>query len=62
MKDYVWKRLWAILSGDDNAKEFAHLSPQDRQAIAEILQDTVAELPDFWQVATGERVSVVAPE
>jgi hypothetical protein len=40
MRAYVWQRLWAILSGEDRSEKFAHLSPEDRQAIREILRDT----------------------
>jgi hypothetical protein len=48
MKDYVWQRLWKILSGEDPSEKFAHLSPDDRQAIKEILRDTKPGLPAAW--------------
>ncbi len=49
MRDYVWQRLWTILSGEDRSEKFAHLSPDDRQVIREILRDTKPGLPSFWQ-------------
>jgi hypothetical protein len=47
VKDYVYRRLWEVLTGKDTGKEFAHLSPADRRAIREILVDTKPNLPDF---------------
>lgn len=41
----VWQRLDAILSGQDNGPQFAHLSPEDRLAIREIVTDTC---PEAW--------------
>ena len=47
-RDYVWQRLYDILSGTDQTEKFAHLSKDDRQAILEILRDTKADLPDYY--------------
>ena len=44
VKDYVYGRLRNILTGQDQSRDFAHLSPSDRRAILEILTDTK---PDF---------------
>ncbi len=41
----VWQRLDAILSGQDNGPQFAHLSPEDRLAIREIVTETC---PEAW--------------
>ncbi len=49
MREYVWNRLWSILSGEDESEQFAHLSAGDRQAIREILGDTKPGLPVSWQ-------------
>jgi hypothetical protein len=49
MRAYVWKRLWSILSGEDQSEKFAHLSADDRVAIREILRDTKPGLPAYWQ-------------
>ena len=42
--DYVLGRLEKVLSGEDQSAEFAHLSPEDRSAIREILNETAPEL------------------
>jgi hypothetical protein len=49
-KDYVYGRLWAVLSGEDQSAAFRHLTPVDRAAIREILLETK---PDFavWPAA-----------
>ena len=49
-RDYVLQRLWDVLSGQDQSKDFAHLSPADRRAILEILCETKTGLPDYWQI------------
>ena len=43
VKSRVWKRLNEILSGEDTSSKFAHLSPEDRNAIREILLETHSE-------------------
>ena len=43
-KKYVYERLDAVLDGADTAPEFGHLSPADRAAVREILEETK---PDF---------------
>lgn len=48
-KDYVLKRMWEVLAGQDQSKPFAHLSAADRQAILEILRETLPDLPDYWK-------------
>lgn len=48
MKDYVWKRLWNVLSGDDKSAKFSHLSETDREAIVAILRATQQDLPEYW--------------
>jgi len=40
MRDAVRARLQAVLSGQDQSPKFAHLTPNDRKAIREILQET----------------------
>ncbi len=49
VKDYVLKRLWEVLTGKDTSEAFAHLSSADRQAVLEILRDTLPELPEHWR-------------
>jgi hypothetical protein len=49
MREYVWQRLWDVLSGADQSETFAHLTAEDRQAIREIIRDTKAVRPGYWQ-------------
>lgn len=49
VKDYVYRRLREVLSGDDKSPEFAHLSDSDRSTILGILEETK---PDFAAVST----------
>ncbi len=44
VKDYVYRRLWEVLSDEDTSDAFAHLSRSNRTAIMEILLETK---PDF---------------
>ena len=44
VKNYVLHRMREVLSGRDQSEKFKHLSAADRQAILEILDDT---LPDW---------------
>jgi hypothetical protein len=44
-KEYITTRLHDILTGKDKSPEFAHLTPEDRRAILEILTETK---PDLW--------------
>jgi len=50
-KQRVYRRLWDVLSGTDTAKEFAHLSADDRKAIVEIVRETKSDLPAYWKRA-----------
>jgi hypothetical protein len=52
IRDYVWQRLWDVLTSPNEAK-FQHLSPEDRRAIVEILRDTTPDLPQYWTAAVG---------
>lgn len=48
-KDYIYRRLFEILSGRDQSPEFASLSSQERRAILEILVATKPGLPEEWK-------------
>jgi len=54
MKDYVWKRLWDVLTSEAPTKPFDHLSKTDRLAIIDIIRATKDDLPTCW-TATGSR-------
>ncbi len=47
-KDFIYHRLFDILSGREQGPEFASLSSQDRRAILEILVATKPGLPQEW--------------
>lgn len=49
MKDWVYQRLYTILSGHDDRKKDYRLSIPQRKAIREILADTKPDLPAYWQ-------------
>jgi hypothetical protein len=50
-RDYVWQRLFEVLSGEDQSEEFAHLSEDDRRAILEILRATISDLPEYYSAS-----------
>jgi hypothetical protein len=43
-KDFVCRRLWEVLSGQDTSPAFKHLSTAEKQAILEILRDTKPDI------------------
>jgi hypothetical protein len=49
VKDYVYRRLWEVLSGRDTSADFAHLSAADRRDVLEILRATKRDLPGYWK-------------
>lgn len=46
---HILRRLWEIVTNQDGDETFAHLTPDDRRAIYEILLDTKPGLPDYWK-------------
>lgn len=49
MKEYVFLQMHDVLKDRHYGGGFGHLSADDRQAILEILRDTVKNLPDYWR-------------
>jgi hypothetical protein len=47
-QDYFYRRLWQVLSGQDQSRDFSVLSSTDRQAILEILRETRKNLPEYF--------------
>lgn len=47
--DRVYRRLWEVLTGEDQSEKFFHLAAADRTAILEILRETKRGLPDYWR-------------
>jgi hypothetical protein len=52
-RDYVLRRMWEVLSGQDRSEKFAHLADADRTAILEVLRDTLPDVPDYWKSPSG---------
>jgi hypothetical protein len=49
MRNTIYERLWAILTGKDVHPDFARIRVEDRRAVLEILRETKAGLPAYWQ-------------
>ena len=47
-KEYIYQRLFDILSNKDKSDDFKHLTSQMRQDIFEIFKQTKKDLPDYW--------------
>jgi hypothetical protein len=47
-KEYVYHRLFEVLTGREQGSEFARLTGEDRRAILEILLATKPGLPEEW--------------
>src|SRR5882762_801187 len=45
VRQAIYGRMWAILSGRDTNPKYARLAETDRRAVVEILRDTVPDLP-----------------
>lgn len=52
-RDYIFRRLYDILSGRDQSSDYGRLAAGDRQAILEILRDTIPSSPSYWNGASG---------
>jgi hypothetical protein len=50
-KTEVYARMWEILSGAERDPRYGRLSDSDRRAIVEILRETKADLPEYFELA-----------
>jgi hypothetical protein len=50
-KEPIYRQLHEILTGKNTGEDYAHLTPEDRQAILEILRETKDDLPSYWKSA-----------
>ena len=49
-KDPIYRRLWEVLSGQERGERYrSALSLADRRSIIDILRDTKADLPSYFQ-------------
>ena len=49
VRDALYRRLAAVLSGLDGSPRYAHLSPADRRAVTEILRETLPDAAKYLQ-------------
>ena len=52
--EYIYRRLFEVLSGKDQSPDFNSLSAEDRRAILEILVETKPGLPPEWKQFVGQ--------
>ena len=45
----IYRRIFQVLTGQENSSRYASLTPGDRQAILKILRDTRKDLPEYWK-------------
>jgi len=45
----IYRRLYDVLTGVDQTKEFEHLTATDRKAVLEIVRGTKKGLPAYWK-------------
>ena len=48
-KEFIYHRMFEVLTGREQGPEYAALSSEDRRAILEILVATKPGLPDEWK-------------
>jgi hypothetical protein len=46
--DQVYRRLWRVLTDEDQSESYAHLTKEDRSSILKILRETKSGLPKYW--------------
>jgi hypothetical protein len=49
-REFVYRRTWEVLSGQDKQPAYRRLSFEDRRAIVGILRDTKKDLPGGFEV------------
>ena len=49
VREYLLRRLFDVLIGDDVSDAFSNVTPSDRQEILAILRDTKPNLPAYWR-------------
>jgi hypothetical protein len=53
-RQYVYNRIFEILTGREQGSEFSSISPKDRRAILEILVATKPGVPDEWKTFVAQ--------
>ena len=52
-RNYLYRRLWDVLNGNDDSGDFEHLKRSTRRKVAEILRETKPGLPAYWAAGEG---------
>jgi len=52
-RDRIYRRIYEVLTGQDQSKKFSRLSPEDRANVLAILRETKPNLPAYWHPATA---------
>ena len=50
IKLHFYRRLYAVLTGEDKSPEFRMISADAKRAVFEILSDTKRDLPAYWKL------------
>ena len=48
-REAIYRRMYAVLSGQDQTPRYAHFAAADRRAIVEILRETRRGLPEYFR-------------
>jgi len=56
-RDWVYQRLYDVLSGKDSSQKFTRLSAEDRAAVLDIVRDTKSNLPRYWKTAPERKTA-----
>lgn len=51
-RDLLFRKLWLILTGQEQSRNFSSLSVSDRRAVLEILRDTKPDLPAYFHLSS----------
>ncbi len=53
MRDYIYRRLWEILTGAVDTDDYLHLTNAKSRAIRQILIETKPGLPSYWKMGAA---------
>ena len=49
MLEFVYRRLWQVLSGEETDAKYTHLDSATRKTIIKIVRETKSGLPSYWK-------------
>ena len=50
MRQHLYHRLWAILTGKDHSADYQKIPVETKRAIFDILTETKSNLPAYWNL------------